>query len=183
MSDLSRGTARAPALRLIRGSPEPPAEWGWFCGRCAAPAPDGAAPAPYARVCRECGLGLLLETRRDATPEAHQAFLVVDSTLLVQGLSRRAERLLGVVEEHAVNRPISELLIAADADVARPSALAEAISDALAKGDDVCFAFARPWNTFGVRLGIRIAPCGPPRAALLVLDASPLRSLRPVDES
>ena len=39
-------------------------------------------------------------------------------------------------------------------------------------------AFVRPWNTFGVRLRARIAPCGPPRAALVVLDPSPARPLR-----
>jgi hypothetical protein len=38
-------------------------------------------------------------------------------------------------------------------------------------------AFVRPWNTFGVRLRSRVASCGPPRAALVVLDqqARPLR--------
>jgi hypothetical protein len=28
----------------------------------------------------------------------------------------------------------------------------------------------RPWNTFGVRMRAKIAMCGPPRAALIVLD-------------
>lgn len=179
VTELHGGTAKAPALRLVHAAHESETEWSWFCGRCAAPSPDGLPPAPYARVCSECGLGLLLETRRDVAPEARQAFLVVDSALLVQAVSRRAERLLAVVEDQAVNRPIAELLIAADADVARPSALGEAITRTLCDGDEARDTFARPWNTFGVRLRVRIAPCGPPRAALLVLDAPPLQSLQP----
>jgi hypothetical protein len=31
-------------------------------------------------------------------------------------------------------------------------------------------AFVRPANTFGVRVRARITACGPPRAALIVLD-------------
>jgi hypothetical protein len=183
VSELSGGTAKAPALRLVHGAHESEPEWTWFCGRCAAPSPDGLPPAPYARVCGECGLGLLLETRRDVAPKTRQAFVVVDSALLVQAVSRRAERLLAVAEEDAVNRPIAELLIAADSDSARPSALGESISQTLGAGDDTTDTFARPWNTFGVRLRVRIAPCGPPRAALLVLDAPPPQSLKPVAQS
>ncbi len=87
-----------------------------------------------------------------------------------------------MVEEQTVNRPISELLIAADADAARPSALAETVNETLGSGDEPGFTFARPWNTFGVRIGVRIAPCGPPRAALLVLDVPRVRSLRAVEQ-
>jgi hypothetical protein len=39
----------------------------------------------------------------------------------------------------------------------------------------------RPWNTFGVRLQARIAPCGPPRAALIVLGTPRRQRLRAVD--
>jgi len=41
-------------------------------------------------------------------------------------------------------------------------------------------AFVRPWNTFGVRLRARVASCGPPRAALVVLEHQQARSLRVV---
>ena len=48
-----------------------------------------------------------------------------------------------------------------------PAAIAEA-----AQGieSDVARSFVRPWNTFGVRMRAKIAMCGPPRAALIVLD-------------
>jgi hypothetical protein len=38
----------------------------------------------------------------------------------------------------------------------------------------------RPWNTFGVRMRARIATCGPPRAALIVLDSGRSPTLRAV---
>src|SRR5436305_3231622 len=80
--------AQRPALRLVHGALDAPAvEWAWFCGHCAASAPGGAAPPPAARVCRSCGLGLLLETRRDILPAVRDAFLVVDAHLLVQAMS------------------------------------------------------------------------------------------------
>ena len=129
-------------------------EWTWFCGHCAAPSPSSSPPPPTARVCTSCGLGLLLETRADTAPDPRDAFLVVDTSLLVQAMSRRAQALLELTEAEAVNRPAAELLVAAD---------------------------VRPWNTFGVRMRAKIAPCGPPRAALVVLEDQQSRRLRAVD--
>jgi PAS domain-containing protein len=138
------------------------------------------APAPSARVCRACGLGLLLETRADAVPTERDAFVVIDNALLVQAVSRRAQALLAVTEEEAVNRPISDLLMTADAE-SQGNRLAAAIAQAADGGSESLSTFVRPWNTFGVRIRARIAPCGPPRAALLVLDSPRQRQLRAVD--
>src|ERR1700744_1964 len=101
-----------PALRLVEGGLDSTAVWLWFCGHCAAPSPNGA-PAPTARVCTSCGLGLLLEAREDAVPSARDAFLVVDATMSVQAMSREAQSLLGVTEEAAIDRPVAELLVPA----------------------------------------------------------------------
>lgn len=168
-----------PVLRLVEGRASQPEAWSWFCGHCAAPAPGDVAPAPSARVCRECGLGLLLEARADVVPSDREAFLVIDGSLLVQAMSRRAQSLLAVSEEEAVNRPISELLVSADAE-AQGNRLAAAIADAAEGAGEPVSVFVRPWNTFGVRMRVRIAPCGPPRAALLVLQAPGQRPLRVV---
>lgn len=130
-------------------------------------------------MCRECGLGLLLEARADVVPSDREAFLVIDGSLLVQAMSRRAQSLLAVSEEEAVNRPISELLVSADAE-AQGNRLAAAIADAAEGAGEPVSVFVRPWNTFGVRMRVRIAPCGPPRAALLVLQAPGQRPLRVV---
>ncbi len=171
-----------PALRLVEGGFDSAVEWRWFCGHCAAPSPGGAAPPPTARVCGSCGLGLLLETRQDAVPAGHDAFLVVDSHLLVQGMSEQAQVFLGMNEELAVNQPVAELLVPADAQAQSATGFAAAIAQAADGQDpDTARSFVRPWNTFGVRMRARIATCGPPRAALIVLEDGPApRPLRAV---
>jgi hypothetical protein len=171
-----------PALTLVQGAQIAPAEveWAWFCGHCAAPSPTTQAPAPTARVCQACGLGLLLETRRDTAPTGRDAFLVIDSALLVQAMSRRAQGLLGVTEAEAVNRRVAELLVPADAESQSPTGFAAAIACAAAGTEDAVTTVVRPWNTFGVRMRARIAPCGPPRAALVVLEDPAARRLHAV---
>jgi PAS domain-containing protein len=171
-----------PALRLVQRAEIAPAEvqWAWFCGNCAAPSPSTEPPAPSARVCKSCGLGLLLETRSDTAPTADDAFLVIDNALLVQAMSRRAQALLGMTEAEAVNRAVAELLVPADAEARASTGFAAAIANAAAGAEDAITAVVRPWNTFGVRIRARVAPCGPPRAALVVLEDPQARRLRAV---
>jgi PAS domain-containing protein len=159
-----------PVLRLVPAPVQ--VDWAWFCGHCAVRPPGGEPPAPNARVCPACGLGLLLESRADVAPRACEAFLVVDAALRVQAVSRRAEILLGIDESSAIDQPVAGLLVPADTEQSGPARFAAAIASAIPSEDRV-EAFVRPWNTFGVRMRVRIAACGPPRAALLVLEASP----------
>ena len=159
-----------PALRLIEGAFQAPETWVWFCGHCGAPSAHVEPPLPGARVCNACGMGLLLEAREDTAPAPSDAFLVVDAALRVQALSAEAEVLLGVDEKSAVNSPLLELMAPADAEGSTPTGLAAAIAEAASGADEPVRVFLRPGNTFGVRLRARIAPCGPPRAALVVLD-------------
>ena len=170
-----------PELRLVEGAATQTIEWAWFCGHCAAPAPKGQAPAPTARVCPSCGLGLLLETRADAVPTEREAFLVIDNALLIQAMSRRAQMLLALTEEEAVNRPVAELLVPADAEGQAQAGFAAAIAEAAQGADRSSSVYVRPWNTFGIRIRARIASCGPPRAALVVLQSPGARRLRAVD--
>jgi hypothetical protein len=133
-------------------------------------------------VCGSCGLGLLLEVREDAVPTDRDAFLVVDRTLLVQAMSKQAEAFLGMTEELAIDKPVAELLVPADAESQGRTGFAAAVAQA-AEGQDpeTARSFVRPWNTFGVRMRARIATCGPPRAALVVLeDGRPPQRLRAV---
>jgi PAS domain-containing protein len=169
-----------PALRLVQGVEAQPIEWAWFCGHCAAPSPRGEVPPPTSRVCASCGLGLLLETRGDVIPGDRDAFLVIDPGLLVQAVSRQAQTLLAVTEEEAVNRPVVDLLQPPDAEARGQSRFASALLSAAAGTDDPATEVVRPWNTFGVRMRARIAPCGPPRAALVVLEDPAARRLRAV---
>jgi hypothetical protein len=123
----------------------------------------------------------MLEARRDIVPDARDAFLIVDSALLIQGMSREAERLLSVSEEDAVHRPVAELLETADAEARGRIGFAGAVAEAVAGTEAPMHAFVRPWNTFGVRLRAKIAACGPPRAALIVLEGGTpgLRAVQP----
>ena len=140
------------------------------CGYCAARWQNNEPPRPVARVCRSCGLGLLLYAREDAAPGERDAFLVVDRSLRVQALSRCAETLLGVCEEAAVQRPVGELLVCADAQAQSSGALVDAIMNVNADSGRPVGVMVRPAGTFGLRMRGRIARCGPPRAALIVLQ-------------
>jgi hypothetical protein len=115
-------------------------------------------------------LGVVLRTRADAAPGTDAAFLVADSSLIVQAVSEHAEKLLGVREVDVVNRHVAELLIQADAEAAGTVGLAQAITTATAGDEEPMRVFVRPASAFGIRIPARIAACGPPAAALLVLD-------------
>jgi hypothetical protein len=124
-----------------------------------------------------------LEAREDAIPSRGEAYLVIDSSLLVQAMSSRAQSFLAQTEEVAINRPVGELLVPADAEGQGHSGFASAIADAaVGRGDETTHKTVRPWNTFGVRMQARIATCGPPRAALVVLEDSGPRALRAVKD-
>jgi hypothetical protein len=106
---------------------------------------------------------------------------VVDSTLLVQAMSKTAEAILGMTEELAIDKPVSELLVPADAETQARTGFAAAVAQAAGGQDpDAGRTFVRPWNTFGVRMRAKIATCGPPRAALIVLEDSRPPRLRAV---
>jgi hypothetical protein len=163
-----------PALRLVVAPElEPPAPSVLFCSHCGNRPPvssTGAtsANAPGSRVCGECGLGLLIEAAENVAPGVGDAFLVLDRALSVCAVSRGAERLLATSEPDVVNRHISDLLMPAEAEGAQSLSVAVAWA---ARGDGgTRTTVVRPANTFGIRLTARIASCGPPRAALLVLE-------------
>src|SRR5947209_15938268 len=115
------GTQRS-ALRLVAPRTDPtvaPVEHVWFCGHCGERREDAEPPAPHARVCESCGLGLLMEAQKDLAPAPGDPFLLVDDRLRVHGMSAGAERLLGLIESEGHGRPIGELLVAPDAEPAR----------------------------------------------------------------
>jgi hypothetical protein len=159
-----------PALRLVVAPElEPAAPSVTFCSHCGDRASPSANP-PSTRVCGSCGLGLLIEAAGDVAPQAGDAFLVLDRALSVCAVSRGAERLLDTCEPDVVNRHISDLLMPADAEEDGAETLSVAVAWA-ARGDGgTRTTVVRPANTFGIRLTARIASCGPPRAALVVLE-------------
>ena len=137
-----------------------------FCGRCALPPSRRGAAAPASRVCEHCGLGLVLQAPAASAPSVRDAFVVVDRWARVCALSGVAETLLAVAEREAVGRPIIQLVVPATDDgggqamVAMLRAVARGTQDAgLARG-----------VAAGQTVAIRVGPCWPPRAALLVLE-------------
>jgi hypothetical protein len=170
---MSRRSFRGPPALALVPPPAPelaaPAPTVAFCGHCGSEprAPEAISPT---RVCADCGLGLLLRCSADVAPATGEAFLVVDDSLSVCAVSATAEKLLATLETDAVNRPITQLVVPADAEGNSGSNLASAITWA-ARGDGgVHRAVVRPANTFGVRMSVRIAACGPPSAALMVFE-------------
>jgi hypothetical protein len=140
-----------------------------FCGHCGRP-PEVTEAQPSTRVCRRCGLGLVLQAPKGVAPQAGEPFLVVDSRLEVCALSRKAEDLLGVPETRAVNRHISEFLTPAAAEAASAEDLLTSLVVAATNEEDAHTVVVRPVGEFGVRYRARIGPCGPPKAALIVLS-------------
>lgn len=155
-------------LQLVPSTVEELRPSRWFCGHCGAL--TDVTPAPPARVCGDCNLGMLLESRADMVPQAGEPFLIVDSSLTIQAISAEAERLLAIAEHDLVSRPVTELLVSADAEARGAREFADTITWA-ARGDDAPHRLTvRPLNVFGVRMPMRVGVCGPPRAALLVLE-------------
>ncbi|MEA2324515.1 MAG: hypothetical protein QOD81_4365 [Solirubrobacteraceae bacterium] len=145
-----------------------------FCGHCGHAAVVEIAQ-PASRVCSRCELGLLIGAPPDLAPAPSDPFLLVDSTLSVCGISGLAEDLLGVVETEAVNRHITEFLVPADAEVSGPGDLVNLLVHAARGAGEVHDVVLRPSDEFGIRYWARIGPCGPPRAALLVLGDGRIR--------
>jgi hypothetical protein len=139
-----------------------------FCGHCGHAAVVDIAQ-PSSRVCGRCELGLLIGAPADLAPAPSDPFLLVDSTLSVCGMSALAEELLGVSETAAVNRHITEFLVPADAEVSGPGDLVNLLIHAARGAGEIHDVVLRPSDEFGIRYWARIGPCGPPRAALLVL--------------
>ena len=162
-----------PALALVVAPElEPASPSVQFCSHCGTRSSTSgkSANAAVSRVCGDCGLGLLIEASEDVAPRTGDAFLVLDRALSVCAVSRGAERLLTTREPDVVNRHVTDLLMPADAEEWTGESLSVAVAWA-ARGDGATrTAVVRPANTFGIRLTARIAPCGPPRAALVVLE-------------
>jgi exopolysaccharide biosynthesis polyprenyl glycosylphosphotransferase len=161
--------AASPTLKLVDSAVPETTETHWFCGYCGTAA-NGALPSPMSRVCEHCAAGLLLEAPADVAPDCNDPFLVVDARLTVQAVSRRAEQIFGVVEAEVTDHPITELLIDADVEVDDSQSFAAALLSAALDDEGGRSTFVRPRDAYGIRIRARISHCGPPRAALIVLE-------------
>jgi hypothetical protein len=124
-----------------------------FCTHCGALSHESAV-----RVCAHCGMGVVLSCAPGLLPRPDAAFLVVKSDLRISAASRAVEPLLGDPEA-LVGRPVLDVL---SGDPSLPRWIGRA-----ALG-------SRRVTSVALRLGPRrinakVATCGAPAAALLVL--------------
>jgi diguanylate cyclase (GGDEF)-like protein len=142
-----------------------------FCAHCGQRPP--ADTNANVRVCERCGLGILISAPAGAAPAVGEPFVIVDENLAVRALCKHADKLLGVSERWAIDRDIDELLTQADTDDPNITDLCAAIARS-AQGDvELASVEVRLVNAAYPPFRVRIGPCGPPSAALLVLqDAS-----------
>ena len=125
-----------------------------FCTHCGALSSETAA-----RVCGVCGLGVVLSCEPGVLPRAGAAFLIVKSDLRISAASAAVEPLLGDPDE-LVGEPVLDVL---SGDPSLPRWIARA-----AMGSRRVTSVALRRGTR--RLNGRVATCGHPAAALLVLE-------------
>jgi hypothetical protein len=157
-----------PRLVALPGYADRPRPHVHFCGHCGRP-PVQADIQPASRVCTRCGLGLMVASPPDVAPTAADPFLLVDGQLSICAVSRLAEELLLTAESEVVNRHIADLLVPADIELSGPQGFVNLIVHAARGEGETQHVVLRPANEFGIRFWARIGPCGPPRAAVIVL--------------
>lgn len=123
-----------------------------FCTHCGALSDESER-----RVCGRCGLGVVLSCAPGLLPKPGAAFLVVKADLRVSAASEAAERVLGASD--LVGQPLLDVL-SGDPGLARWIVRASMGSSRV-----VSVALRRGTR----RLNGRVAACGQPPAALLVL--------------
>src|SRR3954451_16239789 len=121
-----------------------------FCTHCGAL--SHGAPQ---RVCGACGLGVVLSCEPGVLPRAGAAFLIVKGDLRISAMSEAAEEMLGDV----AGQPLLDVL---SGDPSLPRWIGRA-----ALGSQRVVSVALRVGTR--RLNGRLAACGTPPAALLIL--------------
>jgi PAS domain-containing protein len=155
----------------VRATPPPRVERTRFCTRCATTAAEPETqgmPFGFDRVCGRCGMGVMLTAPRKALPASGAAVVVVTREGRISAVSETAEALVGE-EPGLLGMPIASALASAEGD----ELLARQVARAAGGGREVAEATLTPVPQAGsglARLTARIANCGPPRAALLVLE-------------
>jgi hypothetical protein len=125
-----------------------------FCTHCAALSSESST-----RVCPACGLGVILGCEPGILPRAGAAFLIVKSDLRISAASAAVEPLFGDPDA-LVGEPVLDVV---SGDPALPRWIARA-----AMGSRRVTSVALRHGTR--RVNGRVATCGSPAAALLVLE-------------
>ena len=146
-----------------------------FCTRCGATSDEpeaGLLAYGSDRVCERCGMGVMLSGPTKAIPSPNAACVVVSRDGRISAVSEAAEALLGP-EQGLLGTPVTSSLTSRQGD----EQLMRTIARAAGGGREVTeteILAASPAARSAGRLHARIASCGPPRAALLVLERAAL---------
>jgi nitrogen-specific signal transduction histidine kinase len=116
-------------------------------------------------------MGLVLRASYEVAPGPDEPFLIVDGTLSVCAVSKKAEQLLEVSETQAIHRHVMDFLVPA-ADSETSDDLLALLADAARGAADSRETVVRPATHQEVSYDARVGTCGPPPAALIVLDAA-----------
>jgi hypothetical protein len=141
-----------------------------FCSRCGRPSEEPPRRSQdQGRVCRRCGMGMLLSCSRDAMPGEAAAFLIANFDLTVSAVSHAGERIFGA-EQTLVGTPVLDVVGSPLGD----DQFANYVGQAAQRACDpvvmpVRLHHRRAAATVGT-LAARIATCGPPRAALVTVE-------------
>jgi hypothetical protein len=144
-----------------------------FCSRCGQPEqdpPGRVRGGTDQRVCRQCGMGLMLTCSRDALPGARAAFVIVRFDLSIGAVSEAGERIFGR-EQSLVGRSLLDVVTSPLGD----DQLARRVGHA---GTRPCDPAVMPARLLSDRAGevgtmaARVATCAPPRAALVTFEPS-----------
>ncbi len=162
--------AYVTALTRIDQSPPPVEADGpdsiRFCSRCGHRSEQLHVPR---RVCDECGMGVLLSSRRDAfAGDQPPAFLICTYDLTVSAVSEAAEQIFGEQDSlvgaellDLVTCPLGDEQIAQHATLAAQRPREPVIVPMRLRSDED--------HSVGT-LAARMATCGPPRAALVTVQ-------------
>jgi PAS domain-containing protein len=149
-------------------APEAPAhgERVRFCSRCGALPEDAEAELPrFQRVCGDCGMGVYLSAPAGARRALAVAFLVVTEDLRVSAVSEAAERIFGA-EAGIAGTPLTALLAGLEGD----EPLRRAVRRAALGAQEIVELPVTAAPAAARRSLAVIAPCGPPRAALVGIE-------------
>jgi hypothetical protein len=144
-----------------------------FCSYCGYP-PMGRWRSLAHRVCMRCQMGTVLRAPPGLQPRFYEPFVIVDSGLRLQAVSRHAEVMLAVDEPAAVDVPLEEFLVCRN--VQDQLDLRGLVSSAVGGSRLATRMELRSVGDPAIEVVARVAGCGPPPAAVLIL--TPLRTPR-----
>jgi hypothetical protein len=137
-----------------------------FCSYCGYP-PMGRWRSLAHRVCMRCEMGTVLRAPPGLQPRFYEPFVIVDSRLRLQAVSHHAEAMLAVDEPAVIDVPLEAFLSCHT--VQDQTDLAGLVGSAVGGSRLATRVEMRTVGDPAIEVVARVAGCGAPPAALLVL--------------